>query len=565
MSIFGPPNIEKMKARRDVEGLIKALTYNHSRIKVVKDQKPATGIGMTLDATMNEHRKRRAVLAELAEISEEAAEALGEIGDARAVQPLIAVLPVIPEEAAEALGKIGDSRAVDPLIAMLRNKEADERFAAAKALGNLGDARALEPLLDSLDRNYDSKVRKAIVESLGRMKAARAIDRLIPLLKHKEKELADAVAEALASIGSPAVESLIAALKDQRWNQRWMASAVLDRIGWRPDSEEQKAWYSIARRDWEGCAMLGPSSVDPLGAILGNKSEEENIRTEVMRVLKEIEDPRAVDMLISVFNVDLTDTKYENTPKRKVAIKALEDIGGPRVVMILIGTLEDQELAIRQEAAQALANLYRNNRLDLLSKQKIFAFRNRLLKRHTDIDTNWDHECKVYKGHEDVREGVEIDFGDMETQSSASIGTPSSLEMESIAAILAEGNQAACLVACQSLLSMRNARAAEMIIDAMTYGPNGGLFGTTLGMMGADLVMEPLVAALRDKNEKLRIVASSVVGLFRDVRAIEPLVAALKDENDEVRTNALNGLKKLAQDENEAVRQSADEALGKIP
>jgi HEAT repeat protein len=111
---------------------------------------------------------------------------------------------------------------------------------------------------------------------------------------------------------------------------------------------------------------------------------------------------------------------------------------------------------------------------------------------------------------------------------------------------------------------MRNARAAEMIIDAMTYGPNGGLFGTTLGMMGADLVMEPLIAAIRDKNEKLRKVASMVLGYFRDARAVEPLVAALKDENDEVRTNALNGLKKLAQDENEAVRQAAEEALGKI-
>jgi hypothetical protein len=27
MSLFGPPNVEKMKANRDVEGLVKALGY----------------------------------------------------------------------------------------------------------------------------------------------------------------------------------------------------------------------------------------------------------------------------------------------------------------------------------------------------------------------------------------------------------------------------------------------------------------------------------------------------------------------------------------------------------
>jgi HEAT repeat protein len=458
---------------------------------------------------------------------------------------------------------IGDSRAVDPLIAMLRNKEADERFAAAKALGNLGDARALEPLLALLDHTHDSSKLKVIVTSLGRMKDARAIDRLIPLLKHKDKELADAVTEALVAIGSPAVESLIAALKDQRWNQRWMASTVLDRIGWQPVSEEQKAWSSIARRDWEGCARLGASAVEPLAIILGNKTEEEAIRVETIKALKSIGDSRALETLISVYSIDLANIGYENQPKRKEAIKALEEIGSPGGVDVLIGTLKDYDPTIRQEAAQALANLYCGNRLDAASKQRIFASRSAISKRHTDRE-NWDSRCQMSR-HDDSWEGVNIDFGDKEFQSPPNLQIRTGLDIESIPAILAEGDQAACLAACQSLLSIRNARAAEMIIIAMTYGHNGGIFGATLGMMGADLVMEPLIAALRDKNEKLRKVASMALGYFRDARAVEPLVAALQDENAEVRANALNGLKNLAQDENEAVRQAAEEALGKIP
>jgi HEAT repeat protein len=58
MGLFGPPNIEKMKAKRDVEGLIKALAYKSGYI------------------------------CEEFEVRKAAADALGQIGDIRAIQPL---------------------------------------------------------------------------------------------------------------------------------------------------------------------------------------------------------------------------------------------------------------------------------------------------------------------------------------------------------------------------------------------------------------------------------------------------------------------------------------------
>ena len=57
MSLFGHPNVEEMKAKRDVKGLIKALTYQN-----------------------------------YAAVREDAAKALGEIGNPRAVEPLAAAL-----------------------------------------------------------------------------------------------------------------------------------------------------------------------------------------------------------------------------------------------------------------------------------------------------------------------------------------------------------------------------------------------------------------------------------------------------------------------------------------
>jgi len=95
-------------------------------------------------------------------IREEAAKALGKIGDVRAVKPLIAALLTDDESsvhraAAQALGKIGDVQAVEPLITALKNVSD-----AASALGELKDARAVEPLIAVL------RINVGVVEKLLR-------------------------------------------------------------------------------------------------------------------------------------------------------------------------------------------------------------------------------------------------------------------------------------------------------------------------------------------------------------------------------------------------------------
>jgi HEAT repeat protein len=92
MPLFGPPNVEKLKTQRDVMGLVKALSYSKNQ-----------------------------------EVQRQAAEALGQVGDARAVEPLVVTLQDpystvrLQVAAAESLGKIGDGRAVEPLVAALKH------------------------------------------------------------------------------------------------------------------------------------------------------------------------------------------------------------------------------------------------------------------------------------------------------------------------------------------------------------------------------------------------------------------------------------------------------------
>jgi len=112
------PNVKMLQKMKNVKGLIKALRHEYEFVRW------------------------------------KAAEALGRIGDKRAVEPLIHALKdedwYVRWKAAEALGRIGDKRAVEPLIQALKDEDSDVRREAAEALGKIGDKRAVEAVIKSL-------------------------------------------------------------------------------------------------------------------------------------------------------------------------------------------------------------------------------------------------------------------------------------------------------------------------------------------------------------------------------------------------------------------------------
>ena len=140
-----------------------------------------------------------------------AAEALGEIGDKRAVEPLIKALgdddPLVRDHAASALGEIGDKRAVEPLIKVLEDDVSDVRMWAAYALGEIGDKRAVGPLIKALgdeDDNSSYAARYALrefgVQGLqGFITAGQGEELIVPELKMilKEKKLPTSGTKAL--------------------------------------------------------------------------------------------------------------------------------------------------------------------------------------------------------------------------------------------------------------------------------------------------------------------------------------------------------------------------------
>ena len=160
------PNVKMLQKMKYVKGLIKALRYKDWSVR------------------------------------REAAEALGEIGDLRAIKPLYEIIMSdrdkdVRERAAEALGKLADKYGFTPMgLALQEAAEGLSRFAegkfktveqlihalqndsnpfvqmgAAIDLGLHGDPKAIEPLRYAIQHDPDPAVREAAKEALEKIKS----------------------------------------------------------------------------------------------------------------------------------------------------------------------------------------------------------------------------------------------------------------------------------------------------------------------------------------------------------------------------------------------------------
>lgn len=290
MPLFGgPPDVAKLNAKSDVKGLTKALGYQ-------KD----------------------------AGVRKAAAEALGRVGDAAAIGPLITALgdPPVHETAVDGLVRL-HKYSVEPLIAALTDGSPEVRAGAASALGSIGDARAVAFLLNGLfDTAAD--VRRVTV---------------IALCQFGDTRTAGSVGHALGD-RDPKVRCVAA--------------------GWL----------------WKFGAGLW---AEPLAAALADPDQE--VRQAAFWSLARIGDPRAVEGLIGILRAPAGSRgSYD-------AVEALGRSGDPRAVEPLIAKLASGDRHLRWDAAEALVAIYQAGKLDEASKARVLAQRDAMTHFHSDYDT----------------------------------------------------------------------------------------------------------------------------------------------------------------------------------
>jgi HEAT repeat protein len=279
-----------------------------------------------------------------------AAMALSALGEP-AFQPLQDALNSESREvrraSVQALGALRSPRAVAPLVRALNDSRSEVRKAAALALGDLGDRSVLKGMSPALGHK-DPDTRRAAAEALGKLGGADAVSLLARAVEDKEESVQIAVISALSSIGgASAALSLKPALLGARKNVRVAAAAALQSMSIPASTAEERAAIAVLTGDFTAAVHEGQVAVKPLMEALS--SAEVQHRRHAASALGKLAPPKAVPSLIRAL-------RDHDEEVRETASRALSDIG-TEAVLPLLEVLAGPDVTAQRLAAQALGRI----------------------------------------------------------------------------------------------------------------------------------------------------------------------------------------------------------------
>jgi len=234
-----------------------------------------------------------------------AASALGELGDNRAVKPLMDMIKhpndKVKKQVIASLGKLKDGQAYVLLYSHLNHKDRYIRITAARALGDLGDERGVDPLIKALSTN-DIKLQYQSMLALAKLNDARAIPAITTTLD--DRRLTDGVFEALEQFGERSYDSYIDILHMDDPQLRPLAIKALDHLGDKRAIEHLEKY--IDSEHWEEVLevlgrMKDDGLVEPLMQRLPLEKETKKL-AQISTNLGDLADKRAIDPLVEVYS-----------------------------------------------------------------------------------------------------------------------------------------------------------------------------------------------------------------------------------------------------------------------
>jgi len=268
------------------------------------------------------------------------------------LKKLTSDVPADREQARTALIAEG-SIVVPPLTEMLDHGNPLIRHAVADVLGEIGDPRALTPLIRAMS-DPDDDVREAVAQALGHMKSENAARALIANLASPDDKLALATALALVDQGAGAVQPLIEFLGSNRRELRTSAVEILskirDRRATRPLTDCLSATDSWMRS--AAARALGRlGDPDATEAVVSRLEDSVPlVRAAAAEALGELRVVRAAEPLIAAL-------EDEELIVQIAAARALGKIGDEQAAEPLFRLLSRPEVSLKLAVIEALTDL----------------------------------------------------------------------------------------------------------------------------------------------------------------------------------------------------------------
>lgn len=177
-----------------------------------------------------------------------AANALGSIGDKKAIEPLVQIMQsdqiLLAVDAAAALGDLKDTSVVDALVQQLKSSSEELVVAVAKALGRLGSSAAVEPLAETL-KSPSPGIIAAALYALGKIRDSDALQHIHNFLWHEEDNVKITAVNAILNIGcDQSIEVLQDIYKEGEFVVKEYAAKALAKLGWKPDKTRLNTWIA---------------------------------------------------------------------------------------------------------------------------------------------------------------------------------------------------------------------------------------------------------------------------------------------------------------------------------
>jgi cellulose synthase operon protein C len=330
-------------------------------------------------------------------VRRDVARALGELGDSRAVVPLIGKIqdtrPIVRQGVAEALSQLGDSRAVSALELSLHDVDDAVRIAALGALSRIAEPSAV-PSVSALLHDSAARVRSAALDALSHIHTPAALKALIDELGTNDAERPRAeVTSALGRVGPLALPALEACLSAESEPDRLdgcalalgrthdvagapALSAALGRGALRPLAALQ-AFADLGAPDSvptvleylsDNDALVRRAAIDAAGALLDPRHPDGRAVDPIARALQTAQNQRVeqgalLDLLGQTGSPRAATTLLpfagpgDDVSLRARALSALGFLGEAGQVPTLLVALDDDSGSVRLAAALALGRL----------------------------------------------------------------------------------------------------------------------------------------------------------------------------------------------------------------
>ena len=125
----------------------------------------------------------------------------GETATPQLIELLHSTNPDAQKSSAEVITILKAHGAVDALLGHLNDPDPNVSFASIEALGEIGDYKAVEPLIDVFKNSED--LREVAIESLGKILSRRVPDDFMNALYDEDPMIVYSVVDALGKIGEP--------------------------------------------------------------------------------------------------------------------------------------------------------------------------------------------------------------------------------------------------------------------------------------------------------------------------------------------------------------------------